>query len=86
MPGLALRGGVSYVGKPPVDNANHAYSGGVTTLSLGARHTTRIAGKRTTLQAVLDNATDKDYWSTAGNGFIGICAPRNLKLTAKREF
>lgn len=86
VPGLALSGGLFYVGKRPVNNANQAYIGGVTTLSLGARHTMRIAGKRTTLQAVLDNATDKDYWSTAGNGFVGVGALRTLKLTAKMEF
>lgn len=86
VPGLALSSGLHYVGKRPVNNENQAYVGGYTTLSLGARHTTRIAGKRTTFQAVLDNATNKDYWSTAGNGLLGVGAPRTLKVAAKMEF
>lgn len=86
MPGLALSGGLHYVGKRPVNNENQAYVGSYTTLSLGARYATRVAGKRTTIQAVLDNATDKNYWSNAGNGLLGVGAPRTLKVTAKVEF
>lgn len=86
VPGLALSGGVFYVGERPVNNANQAYIGGYTTYSLGARYTTKVAGKRTTFQAVLDNVTDKNYWSTAGNGFIGVGSPRTLKVAAKVDF
>lgn len=86
VPGLALSGGIYYVGKRPVNNENQAFVDGYTTLSLGARHVTLVAGKRTTLQAVLDNAADKNYWSTAGNGLLGVGAPRTLKVTAKVEF
>lgn len=86
VPGLALSGGVFYVGERPVDNANQAFIGGYTTYSLGARYTTKLGGKRTTFQAVLDNVTDKNYWSTAGNGFIGVGSPRILKVAAKIDF
>lgn len=86
VPGLALSGGLFYVGKRPVDNQNQAEIDGYTTLSLGARYTTKISGKRTTFQAVLDNATDKNYWSAAGNGYIGVGAPRTLKMSAKMSF
>ncbi|RJF99194.1 TonB-dependent siderophore receptor [Noviherbaspirillum saxi] len=86
VPGLALSGGVFYVGDRPVNNENLATLGGYSTVSLGARYLTKVAGKRTTLQAVMDNVTDKSYWSTAGNGFVGVGAPRTLKVTAKMEF
>lgn len=86
VPGLALSGGAYYVGKRPVNNENQAFVDGYTTLSLGARHTTRIAGKRTTIQAVLDNATNQSYWSTAGNGLLGVGAPLTLKVATKVEF
>jgi iron complex outermembrane receptor protein len=86
VPGLALSGGVFYVGERPVNNANQAFIGGYTTYSLGARYTTKLAGKRTTFQAVVDNVTDKNYWSTAGNGFIGVGSPRTLKVAAKIDF
>ncbi|WP_434516908.1 TonB-dependent siderophore receptor [Dechloromonas sp. ARDL1] len=86
VPGLALSGGIYYVGKRPVNNENQAFVDSYATLSLGARHTTVIGGKRTTFQAVVDNVTDKNYWSTAGNGLLGVGAPRTLKVTAKVEF
>ena len=86
VPGLAVSGGVYYVGKRAVDNANQAFIDGYTTLSLGARYTTKVAGKRSTFQAVIDNVTDKNYWSTAGNGLLGVGLPRTLKLMAKMDF
>jgi iron complex outermembrane receptor protein len=86
VPGLALNGGLFFVGERPVNNENQAYIGGYTTLSLGARYSTRIGGKRTTFQAVLDNATDKQYWSAGGNGYLGVGAPRTLKVLAKMSF
>lgn len=86
LPGLALSGGLFYVGSRPVNNENQASIGGYTTLSLGARYTTRIAGKPTTFQAVLDNATDRNYWSSTGNGYLGVGAPRTLKLLARVSF
>lgn len=86
VPGLALNGGLFFVGKRPVNNANQAWVGGYTTVSLGARYSTKIAGKKTTFQAVLDNATDKQYWSAAGNNYLGVGAPRTLKVVAKMSF
>jgi len=86
VPGLALSGGLYYVGKRPVNNQNQAFVDDYTTVSLGARHTTIIDGKRTTFQAVLDNATDKNYWGTAGSNLLGVGAPRMLKVTAQMQF
>jgi len=86
VPGLALSSGVHYVGKRPVNNENQAFVDDYAVLSLGARYATRVAGKLTTVQAVLDNATNNDYWSTAGNGLLGVGAPISLKLAAKVEF
>jgi iron complex outermembrane receptor protein len=86
VPGLALSAGVNYVDKRPVNNENQAFVDDYAVLSLGARYATRIAGKLTTVQAVLDNATNNDYWSTAGNGLLGVGAPIALKLAAKVEF
>jgi iron complex outermembrane receptor protein len=53
VPGLALSGGLYYVGKRPVDSENRAFVDDYTTLSLGSRYTTYVAGNRTTFQAVL---------------------------------
>jgi iron complex outermembrane receptor protein len=86
VPGLALSSGVYYVGRRPVNNANQAFVDDYVIVSLGARYAARIAGKRTTIQAVLDNATNENYWSTAGNGLLGVGAPILLKIAGKVEF
>ena len=86
VPGLALSGGVYYVGPRAVNDANQAFIDSYVTLSAGARYTTRAGGARVTYQAVVDNAAGKNYWATAGNGLLGVGVPRTLKLTAKMEF
>lgn len=83
VPGLALNAGLYHVGRRAVNNLNQAFVGGYTTVSLGVRHATRLAGQRVTLQGTLDNAFDKDYWATAGNGLLGTGAPRTLRLAAR---
>lgn len=83
VPGAALNAGLFYTGERAANNANQAFIPGYTTLSLGARYSFRVAGKRAVLQANLENATDKGYWNTAGNGFLGVGAPRTLKMTAR---
>jgi iron complex outermembrane receptor protein len=84
--GLSLNAAVYHVGKRAVNNLNQAFIGSYTTLSLGARYQTLLAGQKVTLQANLDNAADRDYWATAGNGLLGTGAPRTLRLAAKVDF
>jgi iron complex outermembrane recepter protein len=83
--GLSLNAGAFYVGKRAVNNLNQAFVGSYTTVSLGTRYVTQLSGKTVTLQANLDNATDRNYWATAGNGLLGTGAPRTLRLAAKVE-
>jgi iron complex outermembrane recepter protein len=86
LPGLSLSAAAYYVGERAVNNLNQAFVGSYTTLSLGARYRTRLAGQAVTLQANLDNAADRDYWVTAGNGLLGTGAPRTLRLAARVDF
>ncbi|OWQ82966.1 TonB-dependent siderophore receptor [Roseateles aquatilis] len=86
VPGLSLNAGVYHVGKRAVNNANQAWIDAYEVLSLGARYETTILGKAVNLQANLDNATDKNYWSTTGNSLLGVGAPRTLRVTAKVDF
>ncbi|MBK0394693.1 TonB-dependent siderophore receptor [Ramlibacter algicola] len=81
--GLSINAGAYHVGRRAVNNLNQAWVDAYTTLSLGARYVTKLQGRTVTLQANLDNATDKDYWATAGNGLIGTGAPRTLRLAAR---
>jgi iron complex outermembrane receptor protein len=81
--GLSLSAGLFHVGKRAVNNLNQAWIGSYTTLSLGARYRTRMMGHNVTLHANLDNATDRDYWATAGNSLLGTGAPRTLRVGAR---
>jgi iron complex outermembrane receptor protein len=69
-----------------VNNLNQAEVAGYTTLSLGTRYTTRWLERPLTLQANIDNATDLDYWSSAGNGLLGAGLPRTLRVAARLDF
>lgn len=83
--GLSVNGGWFYTGERAVNNANQAYIDDYSTFSLGARYLTRIAGKKTTWQINVDNVADKDYWSAAGNGLLGVGAPRTVRLGVRME-
>jgi iron complex outermembrane recepter protein len=84
--GWAVSAGVYRVGKRMVNNLNQAHLPGYTTLSLGTRYQTRWNDRVVTLQANVDNATDRDYWSSTGNGLLGVGLPRTLRLAAKLDF
>lgn len=84
--GLALSGGMYYVGERAVNNQNQAFIDDYTIYSAGARYTTLLGKQRTTMQLTVDNLTDKDYWSTAGNGYIGVGLPRMIKASMRVDF
>lgn len=86
VPGLAFNAGIYHVGKRAVNNQNQAWITAYEVFSLGARYQTRLASQPFSIQANLENAGDKDYWSTAGNGLLGVGAPRTLRITAKLDF
>lgn len=86
VPGLSLNAGAYYTGKRPLDNLNQGWLPGYTLYSLGARYTTRIAGKNTTLQLNLDNAGNKQYWSAAGQGYLSVGVPRTLSMNVKMDW
>lgn len=86
VPGWAVNAGVYHVGKRAVNNANDAYIGSYTIFSAGTRYSTKWNDTPVTLQANIDNLTDREYWSTAGNGLLGGGAPRTLRVAAKFDF
>ncbi|MCR5879966.1 TonB-dependent siderophore receptor [Phenylobacterium sp. J367] len=82
--GLAVNAGVFYTGDRAVNALNQAFIDGYATFDLGARYTREIAGKETSFQVNVENLADKDYWNTAGNGLIGVGAPRTVKFRITR--
>ncbi|MEC4717655.1 TonB-dependent siderophore receptor [Noviherbaspirillum sp. CPCC 100848] len=87
LPGLTLTGGLAYTGKQFVNQANTQRLPSWTRVDLGARYTTRVAGKATTFRANVLNAFDRDYWSgVASYGGFAQGAPRTLLLSASVDF
>jgi iron complex outermembrane receptor protein len=85
LPGFAVNGGLFYTGKRFVDNANQGEIPGYTIGSVGARYRTKLGSRAVTFQANVDNVTDKDYWSTAGNGLLGVGLPRTFRFAMRVE-
>ncbi|WP_374470090.1 TonB-dependent siderophore receptor [Phenylobacterium sp.] len=82
--GLVLSAGAFYTGDRAVNALNQAFIDGYVTFDVGARVTREIAGRETTFQVNVENLADKNYWNTAGNGLIGVGAPRTLKFRITR--
>jgi iron complex outermembrane receptor protein len=80
LPGFATSVGAFRVGAREVDNENRAQVGGYTTYSLGASYAFRYAGTSWRVQANVENLRDDDYWSSAGNGLLGVGMPRAVKV------
>ncbi|MFQ6334876.1 TonB-dependent siderophore receptor [Methylophilus sp. 3sh_L] len=86
IPGLFLSAGVFYSGKQQVNAFNQASIPGYTIGSVGARYKTLLGKQKATFQVVVDNVTDKDYWSTAGNSLLGVGRPRTLQANLRLDF
>lgn len=85
--GLTLTGGLFHSGKQYANQANTQRLPAWTTLDLGARYRTLLAGKTVTLRAGLSNASDKDYWAGASTwGTLIAGAPRSLRLSTTVDF
>jgi len=84
--GLSFNAGMYYIGPRPINSADQAYIGGYTLFSAGARYATRVYGKRVSVQANLENAANKRYWSAAGSNQLGVGLARTLELSSTLEF
>jgi iron complex outermembrane receptor protein len=84
--GLHLSAGLFYTGDRAVNPQNQAFIDGYVLAEVGARLTREIAGGETTVQVNVENLADKQYWNTAGNGLIGVGAPRTVKFRVTRAF
>lgn len=86
VPGLSFNGGLYFVGRRAVNNLNQGYVPPYTTASLGTRYATKWGGTPVTLQANLDNATDRDYWVGTGGNYLSAGLPRTLRVAATFAF
>jgi iron complex outermembrane receptor protein len=90
VPGLTLTARGVYTSSQFADGANLQQLPSWTRLDLGASYATRIADRAVTLRARIDNATNKNYWASAGgypgSGYLVLGAPRTVAVSAAIEF
>jgi iron complex outermembrane receptor protein len=85
--GLTLTGGAIYTASQYVDQANTQRLDAWTRIDVGARYSTRIAERPTTLRATVQNLFDRQYWSgVASYGAFSQASPRTLLLSATVDF
>lgn len=86
IPGLYLSAGLFYGGPQEVNALNQASIDSYTIGTLGARYKTLLGKQKATFQVVVDNVTNKEYWNTAGNGFLGVGRPRTVQANVRLDF
>ncbi|MGO2506097.1 MAG: TonB-dependent receptor [Psychrobacter alimentarius] len=88
--GLTLTGDIIHTGARYADNANTLKVDGYTTLDLGARYRTVLAGQDVTLKGMVTNVTGEDYWQSVGGytdfGYLNAGDPTALKVSATFNF
>lgn len=85
--GVTLTGGLLHSGEQYANQANTQRLPAWTTLDLGARYRTALAGQPLTIRADLRNVSDKDYWAGASTwGTLIAGAPRTFLLSATLDF
>lgn len=94
--GLTLTGDLTHTGKRFADAANTLSVAGFTTLDVGGRYKTNIAGKDVALKATIANLTNKKHWVSVGGyensqgengaGYLNAGEPRSVKLSASVDF
>ena len=88
--GLTLTGDIIHTGPRYADNANTLKVDGYTTLDLGARYKTVLAGQDVTLKGLVTNVTGEDYWQSVGGytdaGYLNAGEPMALKVSATFDF
>lgn len=86
VPGLTLWTGAKVTGSMYVNSANTQQIPSYTTADVGARYTTRMAGKQVTVRAVLNNVFNRRYWTTTYDGFVLPAATRTFLMNASLQF
>lgn len=88
--GLTIDGRIVNTGSQFADSANTQEVPSWTRLDLGARYTIDIGKQQLTLRARVDNATNRNYWASAGGfpgaGYLVLGTPRTFTLSGTLSF
>lgn len=84
--GLSLNAGIKYTGDMAVDATNAHIVPSYTTVDIGAKYETEVAGKSVVLRAGITNLFNKQYWTTGYGYYILPGATRTFLANATFEF
>lgn len=85
--GLTLSASILHSGKQFIDQSNSRQLPAWTTLDLGARYRTTLAGKQLVWRATVRNALDTAYWAGASTwSTLAIGMPRTFLMSATVAF
>ncbi|MBV7486392.1 TonB-dependent receptor [Bordetella sp. BOR01] len=87
VPGLTATARVIYASSQAFSADNSMRLPSWTRIDLGARYTTRVAGRQVVLRAVVENVANRRYWDTApAYQTVTYAAPRTFLLSATVDF
>jgi iron complex outermembrane receptor protein len=79
--GLAVNGGMYYIGTRPLNALNQNFLGGYTTFDLGASYTTDRFDYPMTFRINATNIGNIRYWSAGDAGLLAPGAPANVTFS-----
>ena len=82
VPGLAVSGGLYYTGKKYGNSSNVDEVPAYTVLDAGVRYAARLGGHQTTFNFMVQNITNKVYWSNT----LALGDPRTFTFTVRTSF
>jgi iron complex outermembrane receptor protein len=84
--GLVLTGNLHHTGKRAGNDTNSTWADAYSTLDLGVRYTSKLAGRTVVWRLAVNNVTDEHYWASIFPGSInGTNASASAFLGAPRE-
>ncbi|MXS85422.1 TonB-dependent receptor [Nitrosomonas sp. HPC101] len=87
LPGFTLTGNLVHTGKRYINQTNTQSVPSWTTFDFGARYSTKVLGKSTSIRANLLNAFDRNYWAgVASFGTLSVGTPRTVLVSATIDF
>jgi len=87
VPGLTATARLIYASSQAFSADNAMRLPSWTRIDLGARYTTRVAGRQVVLRAVVENVANRRYWDSApAYQTVTYAAPRTFLLSANIDF
>lgn len=83
---LQLTAGAKYTGTTTLDDDNNWTLPSYTLLDAGAVYTHQLQDHQLEVRAVVNNLTDKEYWSTNGEGGLVIGEARTFAVNLKMDW